>query len=356
MRFEKNPSPSDNVFAREAVIPDDAPFVEAARGRELIFILSQPRSGSTLLQKILGGHPKIHTLPEPWLMLYLLGGEIAGPEAPFDGSLCEKAIAALTERLPRGRDHLYEGIAETALDVYRHLLHAAGKEFFLDKTPRYYFIIPHLAQMFPQARFIFLYRNPCAVLSSLIEERGWDNLNGRSLRSDLIKAPLLLLSGVASLASRAYVVRYEDLVASPAETMQHLCKWLGLAFVPEILEYTSARELWSQSSLGDKKSIAKHSVPVDNYVNAWRESLGDSRFRYLVRRYLETLGSDVVQQMGYPFEDLRRNIAGSTVRSAMNPRLRAVAGTLLDDHPKLWHQGLVAASRRFRHRDASRVR
>jgi len=39
------------------------------QGSNLIFILSLPRSGSTLLQRILGGHSQVHTVAEPWLML-----------------------------------------------------------------------------------------------------------------------------------------------------------------------------------------------------------------------------------------------------------------------------------------------
>lgn len=34
-----------------------------------MFLISQPRAGSTLLQRILGSHPDIHTVSEPWLML-----------------------------------------------------------------------------------------------------------------------------------------------------------------------------------------------------------------------------------------------------------------------------------------------
>src|SRR6516165_4829830 len=38
-------------------------------GSNLIFLFSQPRAGSTLLQRILGRHPDIHTVAEPWIML-----------------------------------------------------------------------------------------------------------------------------------------------------------------------------------------------------------------------------------------------------------------------------------------------
>ena len=40
-------------------------------GHDLIFVISQPRSGSTLLQRLLSGHSWIQTSAETWLMLHL---------------------------------------------------------------------------------------------------------------------------------------------------------------------------------------------------------------------------------------------------------------------------------------------
>ena len=40
------------------------------KGHDLIFIISQPRSGSTLLQRVLAGHPDVATSAETWLMLH----------------------------------------------------------------------------------------------------------------------------------------------------------------------------------------------------------------------------------------------------------------------------------------------
>jgi len=45
-------------------------MAEKYLGEDLIFIISQPRSGSTLLQRILGGHPEIQTSAETWLLLH----------------------------------------------------------------------------------------------------------------------------------------------------------------------------------------------------------------------------------------------------------------------------------------------
>jgi len=43
-----------------------------AQGENMIFLISQPRAGSTLSQRMLGSHPDIYTVSEPWLMLHPL--------------------------------------------------------------------------------------------------------------------------------------------------------------------------------------------------------------------------------------------------------------------------------------------
>jgi len=60
--------------------------------------------------------------------------------------------------------------------LYNRALEVAGKRFFLDKTPRYYFIIPELKNVFPEAKFIILLRNPLAVLSSILNTWFQNNL------------------------------------------------------------------------------------------------------------------------------------------------------------------------------------
>ena len=49
----------------------------AAGNLRLVFLLSLPRSGSTLLQRLLAAHPQVHTVAEPWLMLLSGAGLLA---------------------------------------------------------------------------------------------------------------------------------------------------------------------------------------------------------------------------------------------------------------------------------------
>ena len=67
---------------------------------QLIFLLSAPRSGSTLLQRMIGGHSQIYTHPEPHLISPLahLGFYDNIDKAPFDHI---NAAEALKSKPPR---------------------------------------------------------------------------------------------------------------------------------------------------------------------------------------------------------------------------------------------------------------
>ena len=59
-----------------------------------LFILSLPRSGSTLLQRVLANHPDVATTPEPWVLLPMVYGH-TDPDTPaeYDERTCAGAVS-----------------------------------------------------------------------------------------------------------------------------------------------------------------------------------------------------------------------------------------------------------------------
>src|SRR5437016_3016471 len=53
-----------------------------------------------------------------------------------------------------------------ATTLYNRRIEAAGKSIFVDKTPRYYHILPFVRQVFREAKWIWLQRNPLDVAAS----------------------------------------------------------------------------------------------------------------------------------------------------------------------------------------------
>lgn len=80
-------------------------------GQNLIFLISQPRSGSTLTQRILGSHPDIHTLAEPWLMLHpSYGMKSVGYDAEYNADWARTIVQQFLQKLPTGEKTYYEGL------------------------------------------------------------------------------------------------------------------------------------------------------------------------------------------------------------------------------------------------------
>jgi hypothetical protein len=134
-----------------------------------LFIFSGPRSGSTVVQRILASHSQVATASEPWLLLPLLAPlydrlPAPGPRDP----LVRDAVADFVGQLPRGRDDYRAAAREMALSLYAK---AAQHDvaYFVDKTPPYHLIVDEVVETFPEGRFLFLFRNPLSVVASTVE-------------------------------------------------------------------------------------------------------------------------------------------------------------------------------------------
>lgn len=273
-------------------------------GANLIFLVSQPRSGSTLLQKILGKHSEIATSVEPWLLLPLvfsMKGE-HGRSASYDLNNHIDTLQFL-KSLPEGETLYANGISEMMSRIYNAAL-GEHKKIFLDKTPRYYLIIPELARLFPEARFIFLFRNPLAVLASVHSTwGGFGGLLNSSARLDLLSAPELLVQGRADLGDRGITIQYEALVNDTAAEMKRLCEWLSVSFEDSMVEYgEGAGAKWP---LGDQGTVYEHGRPSQGSIDKWREFITQTQNWRYAQDYIDLLGPARVEDLGYSYNFLK---------------------------------------------------
>jgi hypothetical protein len=286
-------------------------------GSNLIFLFSQPRAGSTLLQRILGRHPDIHTVAEPWIMLpsfYVMRPDRCEAEYTTQGAWI--GLSNFLNHLPGKEEDYYQGVRQMFGYLYGQALAPTGKRFFLDKTPRYFLIIPEITRVFPKARFIFLFRNPLAVLCSIRETWLGDNwLALDSQRIDLLDAPRLLTEGQERVNGEGLTIHYERLVANPENEVRRICEGLGIDFRPDMIEYgRGGVERWV---LGDPRGVYQHSRPMAENADKWAASLRDPQLWRLVHDYLKWLGPEQVDRMGYSYLEL-----SATVDAARPPRRR----------------------------------
>jgi hypothetical protein len=285
-------------------------------GDRLIFLISQPRAGSTLLQKMLGAHPDVHTTSEPWVALHpLFALRQEGASADYSHALAHGALGHFLGELPGGEDVYVEGVRLMLSHLYGTALRTSGKVVFLDKTPRYYFIVPELRRVFPAARFVFLVRNPLAVLSSMLE--AWvgppyfaDRYGLRlDLAHDLLTAPDLLAAARDACGPRDACVSYEQLVQEPDSELRRVCDRLGLEFAAAMIDYGTVPATQGRWAYGDQARVDSETRPVAERADRWATRLRDTPgWLALAQSYLHALGPDLVGRLGYDYAALAATI------------------------------------------------
>jgi len=278
-----------------------------------IFIFSLPRSGSTLLQRILVSHPEIETISEPWFLIpsvYALRD--SGVFAEYSAASLHKTMTHLISKLPNGKQDYYDGLRVFAETIYSRLNTKKAK-YFLDKTPRYYLIIQEIEQIFPDAKFIFLFRNPLSTLSSLVDSFFGGNLGDYKHKIDIYKGPFMLADGYKALKDKSIAVHYENILDNPRETIMGICDYLSIGYSDSLVENFSEISL---TGFGDQFGSKKYSRLEKAPVDKWKTVLGTKYRRNYASKYIRYLGEETIEIFGYnmdePLSDLNQLNTKST--------------------------------------------
>jgi hypothetical protein len=220
-----------------------------------VFILSTMRSGSTLLRMLLDSHSMIRSPHE----LHLRTIEVSYTEF-----YARRAVEKL-------------GLNKTELEylLWDRLLHrelcGSGKAIIVEKSPGNALCWPRLRQAWPQARYIFLLRHPASVLSSWLDssQSQWKGMmqillgpasggeNGAGAGPSAVDVGLKMVQEHAEGVEAArrslpgLTIRYEDLIASPAERTKEICAFLGVPWEAQMLDYGSHDHGGFEVFLGD---------------------------------------------------------------------------------------------------------
>jgi acyl transferase domain-containing protein/pimeloyl-ACP methyl ester carboxylesterase/acyl carrier protein len=255
--FERSHGGGRQVQESEPAVPAMAAVVSSTgvrrvthRNRSMVFLLSSPRSGSTLLRVMLAGHPALFSPPELHLLAY---------DSMKSWSLA-LAPSYLTEGLQRALMELMHADASTAesalrtmidedrpvQQVYAMLQDLAGERILVDKSPTYGARLDmlHRAEaLFEQPRYIHLVRHPHAVIESFVRNR-MDKVVGIDTRDPIALADQAWTTINGNIRrflrdiepERQHLVRYEDLVTDPVGVSRRLCEFLHIPFDPALLE------------------------------------------------------------------------------------------------------------------------
>ena len=137
-----------------------------------IFIIGTARSGTSLLRNLVQTHPQI----ADWSEANVVWDPTGYPSPPHQAPDWVDPHV-FNQRWYRDAQHRLDEIAAT-FGVFQTL---RRKPYFLNKSPFNTFRIPHILQMFPQAKFIHIVRNGLAVVNSRLYKNA-DFIDGMPYR------------------------------------------------------------------------------------------------------------------------------------------------------------------------------
>ncbi len=209
--------------------PDEA---VAKAGCGHVFLLSFPRSGTTLLEKVLRCHSEVLALEEVDLL-----SDIAGEWLSSDERI--NALAQLTPEQAADYRALY----------WQRVREATGAELkgktLLDKLPLHTLSLPLIAKLFPQAKVLFALRDPRDVVLSCFRRRFQINpamfelLDLQGAASFYHEVMTLAQTCRALLPIDFCEVRHEQVVENFERTIRSVLDFIDLEWQPALTQFSN---------------------------------------------------------------------------------------------------------------------
>lgn len=281
---------------------------------DITFVLSCPRSGSTIFRLILAAHPQLFSPPELHLLPFNSMGSRAEEINKNGFEWMKFGVAeALMEAEGIKRKEALKAVNTMAandmpvVDVYRHLQEKIGDRVLVDKTP-FYSCHPQwlkrAATMFPKAKFIFLTRHPVGMINSFVKLRLKElthNSFGCYSENPWHLGEKWWLTGnknindfVESLSKpRSLFLRYEDLVSDTHSSMSDVCNFMNVPFNEKILNPYAETDKNTTKGIGDP-NIMNHSTIDASMADSWKTQN--------LPHPLSSQSIELANQLGYHFD------------------------------------------------------
>ncbi len=277
----------------------------------MLFIVGRGRSGTTLLARLLTQHSAIAVAPEGTFVLGLRGTYGAGGAGPALGArsvrdllsdlLRERRMrswhldsAALARRFQALAEH--GSYARLCREVYasyaEDTLGRPTPTWLGDKNPPHALFVEPLAALFPDARFVYVTRDPRDNVRSY-REVDFDLGDEVALAWRWRRYNERVLAARRRMPERFVHVRFEALVREPERELLRVCAHLGLDFEPAML---AAREPGPKASPEAKPGWFQVPLgPVDASAARGPDALAPP-----ARRAVDSICGELAAQLGYP--------------------------------------------------------
>jgi hypothetical protein len=230
---------------------------ENLENKRPIFIVGMPRTGTTLVERMLGNHSKVTACGElselrmayKWSIDYYSPGIVDEPSA----QRAAQVDLAMMGKIYRGATHW-----------------RSGTEWFTDKHPGNLALTGMVLHSLPEARVIFVKRNPMDSCFSNLKEFFRHSYYEYSYDIGEVAAHYLICQRfmgelVSHDPGRILVVEYEDLVREPSPTIRKILDHCALPVETELEDVTR-----NSNPVTTASSVQVRCGVHGNYLGGWK--------------------------------------------------------------------------------------
>ncbi len=243
-----------------------------------VFLVGFPRSGTTLLDTMLMGHPSIEVLEE-------------------EPTLHEAYRLLNYDNLPVATDEHIQAARDAYFETAASFTPLKPGNLLVDKNPLAMNAVPFIRRLFPEARIILALRHPCDVLLSCFVTNfrmndGMANFVNLDTAAELYDISFSYFERVQQLMpTPAHVVAYESVVDDRDRELRVLFEFLELDWHDAVLDhqatalgrgriktasYSQVVEPIYKRSAGRWHNYRRHLEPIFPVLRPWVEKFGYS--------------------------------------------------------------------------------
>jgi len=295
------------------------------RDNPYVFVVGCPRSGTTLLQRMLDNHPRLAVANDTHFIARCLEKHaresipmvLRGEPLPLTAELAG-AVRSYRRFSRLGVDDEQVQAAAQASSTYSEFVTALysafaarhGKPLGGEKTPDFVRRLPLLHALFPQARSVHIIRDGRDVALSAMD---WANEKKGPGRMELWRTEPLAVAALwwrrqvsagresgGRLGAASYLeLRYEELVADPETELCRITDFLGLPFSDRMPRFHDGKR-----KPGAGLSAKSAWLPATQGLRDWRSQMSERD-----TALFEALAGDLLDELG--LERMHRTISAS---------------------------------------------